>query len=73
MSLRRVRSPDAPKITTTHASPLRSSMRPLRRGFCAFATVPSEAPVATRQAFFTAWPPNSLRSAASTRMANELS
>src|SRR5438105_4756595 len=34
MSFRRVRSPDAPKMTTAHASPARSSTRPFRRGFC---------------------------------------
>src|SRR6516165_9442347 len=38
MSLRRVRSPDAPKMTTAQASPVRSSTSPRRRGLGAIAS-----------------------------------
>src|SRR5687768_2459397 len=33
MSLRRVRSPEAPKMTSTHGSGVRRTPRPSRRGF----------------------------------------
>ena len=65
MSLRCVRSPDAPKMTSAHGSGVRRSCRPFEQRVLDCDRF--------GHSLFTAWPPNSLRSAAVTFAANDSS
>ena len=68
-SFRRVRSPDAPKMTNTHGSGVRRSCSPSSSGFARLRRRSSR--LASRA--LTACPPNWLRSAAFTLAANDSS
>ena len=71
--LRRVRSPDAPKMTRMHGSGRRRSCSPSSSGFCACCHRSRILVAAFALDAWTAWPPNWLRSAAFTFAANDSS